>query len=125
MSFNNLCSYSTINQMLPRHIWESQVYDRIISPFEIRLFHNKILFTLGDSVSCYLSYYSPDFLLKQFTLLGLILFTVGLFSLTKNKKILVLTLLLVIPLIYFPLGMIVDIIVMFVGLYYLVRLIKK
>lgn len=116
MNFNNLCSLSTIDPNFTRHVWEAQIYDRTVSPEVIRLFHNKIFYFLNDASNCYLNYFSPDFLFQRFTLIGVALFIIGIYHLFSTKKYRVLFALFLTPIVYFPLGIGTDIIIIIVGL---------
>ena len=103
MNFNfQGCNIATIQNTIPHHVWESQVYDRLIPVEVVRIFHNKLTFLFLDSSECYFSYFSPEYFFTRFGFAGVVLFFTGLVLLTKaNKRYLFLVLLYPLPFILF------------------------
>lgn len=101
MNFNFTCIGSRIKIDLPGQIWEAQTYDPSGQTFLTRAFHNKASFVADNYFRCYLSYFSPEFVTSAFSIIGLILFLVGLYYIFVKKQWKLLALLLVAPL--FPL----------------------
>lgn len=98
MIFDFSCDLGHIQNDVPHQLWEAISADSGSPLWLTRLLHNKPLFYANNFLKCYLSYLSPDFLNKTFSLLGLILFGLGLWHLVTNKRWVVLTILLLAPL---------------------------
>ncbi|MBI3558884.1 hypothetical protein HY085_00650 [Candidatus Gottesmanbacteria bacterium] len=97
MNINFVCNYSWILGDVPHQIWEAQTADGSANTLLTRFFHNKLAFYLNNFARCYFSYLSPDFLTKAFTLIGLILFIVGLYFAISQRKHLLLILICLAP----------------------------
>lgn len=98
MNFEGIaCNLSTIKAAVPHHIWEAQVFDRIIPTNEARIFHNKIIFFGNDLAGCYAGYFSPEYLSAHLSFVGFLLFLVGIWYLLSRKKFLLPILLIGLP----------------------------
>lgn len=86
MNFNLSCDRYSIGTLVPLLIQEAQSADGNISPLVARLLHNKVGFWISGTSQCYLSYFSPEFILSTFTLVGLIFFLLGLWLMIKKRK---------------------------------------
>ncbi len=98
MSFDFICSRDRILLDVPYQIWEAQSADGGLNVFLTRLFHNKLLFYGSNFFRCYLSYFSPDFIARVFTIFGLIFFLLGVWYLISRKKRFLAILFLLVPL---------------------------
>lgn len=136
MNFNFSCIGSRISLDLPHQIWEAQSYDPPGQIWVTRLFHNKIAFLANNYSRCYLSYFSPEFLTAAFSILGLILFLIGVYFLISRRNRWFLAVLLAAPLpalfefpTFVPLRAViiygVELLVMGYGIVSLVKMRKK
>ncbi len=98
MTFDFSCDIGHIRNDLPHQLWEATTADGNANTLVTRFFHNTPSFYTNDLLKCYLSYLSPDFLNQTFTILGLLLFALGLWHLVVNKKWLLIIFLLLAPL---------------------------
>ncbi len=98
MNFNFFCTRSWIAQDLPHQIWEAQTADGHVAPFITRFLHNKVFFLFNNYLRCYLTYLSPDYVVSMVTIIGLVLFLVGLYFLVSKKNYLLLGFILLAPL---------------------------
>lgn len=99
MNFETVsCSLNTIKAALPHDIWLAAVSDRTVSPVVSRLFHNKIVFWGNDLARCYLTYFSPEYIARLLTIIGLMFFIIGAGWLVSKHQFWPLILLLVLPL---------------------------
>ena len=99
MTFNLSCTASYIKIDFPLQLWEAQVADGVsANTFVTRFLHNKLLFLMNNLLRCQLSYLSPDFINKQFSLLGLVLFLLGIWHLAKKGAWIPLVVLVIAPL---------------------------
>lgn len=98
MIFNFSCDIGHIRNDVPHQLWEATSADGNANTLLTRFLHNTPSFYANNFLRCYLSYLSPDFLNQTFTILGLILFCLGLWYLVVHKKLIVISLLLFAPL---------------------------
>lgn len=105
MNFDFTCNRFWIGQDVPHQIWEGQAADGLANTFVTRFFHNKLLFYLDNYFRCYFHYLSPDFINAAFSIVGLILFLIGVyFAISKRNKLIIVFILLspIFPLIELP-----------------------
>lgn len=98
MIFDFSCDIGHIKNDVPHQLWEAISADGNANTLVTRFLHNTPSFYANNLLRCYLSYLSPDFINQTFTILGLILFGLGLWYLIINKKWLILIWLLAAPL---------------------------
>jgi hypothetical protein len=105
MNFEFTCIASRITIDLPGQIWEAQALNPPNQVILSRLLYNKYLLILSNYTRCYVTYFSPEFLTTTFTVLGLVLYLVGVYFVIKNKNKSLIAILLISPLIpLFELG---------------------
>lgn len=97
MNFEFSCIASRIFLDLPLQLWEAQVADGLVEPLVTRFFHNKLLFLLNNFLRCYLSYFSPEFIVSGVFVLGLALYVFGFWGLVGKKRVLLWVLLSPLP----------------------------
>lgn len=98
MNFDYSCDIGHIKLDVPHQIWEAVTSDGNANTLVTRFFHSSPSFYINNLTNCYLSYLSPDFLNQKLTILGLALFSLGLWHLIVNKKWRILAVILVAPL---------------------------
>lgn len=98
MNFNFSCDIGHIKLDVPHQLWEATTADGHANTFLTRFLHNTPSFYGSNFFKCYLSYLSPDFINQTFSLIGLVLFGLGLWYLVVNKKWPILIFLLIAPL---------------------------
>lgn len=98
MNFNSTCILSRILLDVPPQLWEAQTGSGLGNTLLVRFFHNKLTVLLDNFTRCYVSFFSPDFIAATFSVLGLILFLIGLYNLISRKKFSWLLFLLICPL---------------------------
>jgi hypothetical protein len=92
------CTIAWISQDLPHQVWEAQAADGMGAyTWLTRFLHNKIMFWGSNLARCYVSYLSPDYIAKKFTLVGLAVFLVTIWWLVSRKKYKWLALIFLIP----------------------------
>lgn len=137
INFDFTCTRAWIDGDVPLQIWEAISADGHDIPiFIVRLFHNKPVIYGTNFLRCYSSYLSPDFITRTFTIIGLVLYLIGLYGLVAKNKKLFLAALILAPL--FPLmlpfenrtisGVIIYGALLFViayGIYFLSKSLKK
>ena len=96
INFDFTCTRTWIEGDVPLQIWEAISADSHDIPmFVVRLFHNKPVIYGTNFLRCYSTYLSPDFVARTFTIIGLVLYLIGLYGLAaKNKKLFLAALLL-------------------------------
>lgn len=99
MVFDFSCDIGHIKNDVPHQIWEAITGGGQIPPLVSRFLHSKPSFYASDLLHCYLSYFSPEFLNKTFTVFGLILFGLGFWHLVVNKQWRIIVLVLFAPLV--------------------------
>ncbi len=98
MNFDFTCTQPRILLDLPHLIWEMQTGDGQGGVLLTRFLHNWPLFLANNLLRCYLSYFSPDYLAGTVTIIGVILFSIGLMTLIHKHQWLWLLLVLAAPL---------------------------
>mgnify|MGYP001617550830 FL=1 len=98
MNFDLTCILSRITLDIPPQLWEVQTASGMGNTLLVRLLHNKLSVLINNFSRSYVSFLSPDFIAASFSILGLILFLVGLYSLISRKKLIWLGILLICPL---------------------------
>ncbi|MCL4390445.1 MAG: hypothetical protein M1484_00490 [Patescibacteria group bacterium] len=98
MNFDFACNIGHIQLDVPHQVWEAVVAGGNVDPLISRFLHSTPSFYANNLLRCYLSYFSPDFLTQAFTLVGLILFGLGLWHLVINNHWKLLALVLLAPL---------------------------
>lgn len=101
MNFEFACTIGWMVGDIPHQLWEAQTALGNASPLVTRFLFNKVGFYFNNFLRCYLSYFSFDYILINFTGLGLLAFISGVYFAWSNHKFLIITLLIVAPL--FPL----------------------
>lgn len=102
MNTELFCDRFAILRDVPLQLWEAQTADGSTAPpLLTRFYHNKVLFYGTNFLRCYLSYFSPDFILHIFGLLGTIFFLIGIIYIVDKKKKFYEVLLIISP--FFPL----------------------
>lgn len=98
MNFNTFtCISSRIQLDLPNQLWEARNFDPS-GDLLGKLLHNKLYFLFDNYGRCYVSFFSPEIIAGIFTIIGVVLFFMGIFHLLRGGKYLVLLLLLLSPL---------------------------
>lgn len=98
MNFEFTCTGSRILMDIPHQIWEAQTADGPANTLLTRFFHSRPSFLAENFLRCYLSYLSVDFIAGTFTVLGLLLFLLGLWYLISKRKWAIVSVLLLAPL---------------------------
>lgn len=94
----DFCDIGHIQLDVPHQIWEAISLDGNANIWITRFFHNTPLFYANNLLRCYLSYFSPDFINQQFTLIGLLGFILGIGSIVSKKQWKVMVMFLIMPL---------------------------
>ncbi len=98
MIFDFSCDIGHIQNDLPHQLWEAISADGHANTLLTRFLHNTPSFYGSNFLKCYLFYLSPDFINQTFSLIGLILFGLGMWYLVVNKKWPITAFLLIAPL---------------------------
>lgn len=101
MLFELSCTRTWIVTDLPHQIWEAQAADGTGAyVLFTRFLHNKLFFWGNNLLRCHLSYLSPDFLLKQFGFVLMVLFYLGIWRLLRRGQFLLLGILVLLPFVF-------------------------
>lgn len=105
MNFDFSCDFAYIIRDVPHQVWEIQSFSGWGSQFLVRLLHNKFGFYANNFLRCYLNYLSPEFLLRQYGLIIMLLVYAGFILLlnqkTNRKWIFLITILPLLPMVSF------------------------
>jgi len=132
MNINYICSVDSVIRDVPMQLWELSTNDGRAGqgPEIVKLFHNKFFVYPSNFFDCYLSYLFPRYVYQNFSIIGLILFFLGIYFLVINKNIRILFLLLFAPVImmlFFPsiYFTLIYVLIMVYGLVYSIINLKK
>lgn len=95
------CSLNAAKQSIVPTIFFEQAIDDVQNVYLTRILHNKVGILAHESSLCYFSILNPIFIYKSTSILGLLFWIYCIYKAIINRRIILLSATLVLPIIYF------------------------